>query len=316
MRVSLVYLPVFLLFFLTMFVVRRHHARNCCEVLSHDCANMASVVPPLSVILVLVCSLPDTNHLLCRSTGTHCTRKTLSLTLSCFRIIRRVRLPFENTLKILSALLRQRRAVSLVGSCASSTVDTVLATVFGGSRSWFEGRYMCISRSPRIRQSLFPGLTVMHVHTSVPAGPSDVPVSRCEYRELTLRVVMAVVMVTRLAQANYFCCSLSEGPGARVFVAEGDSFCVLCIEGVQMVAIETLTTQTSIFVSSTGNSNIIVCPPEDVNVNFLNPERAECFPRCFFQHAGRASRDVSVVMLQNAFAQGSTTIFCDTRTAL
>ena len=96
MRVSLVYLPVFLVSFLTMFVVRRHHARNCCEVLSHDCANMACVVPPLSVILVLVCLLPDTCHLLSRSIGTHCTRKTLSLTLSCFRIIRRMRLPFEN----------------------------------------------------------------------------------------------------------------------------------------------------------------------------------------------------------------------------
>ena len=88
MRVSLVYLPVFLLSFLTMFVVRRHHARNCCEVLSHDCANMASAVLPLPAFLVLVCSLPDTYHLLCRSIGTHCTRKTLSLTLSCFQIIR------------------------------------------------------------------------------------------------------------------------------------------------------------------------------------------------------------------------------------
>ena len=86
MRVSLVYLSVFLLSFFTMFV----------EVLPHDCANMASVVSPLSVILVLVCLLPDTYHLLCRSIGTHCTRKTLSLTLSCFRIIMRMRLPFED----------------------------------------------------------------------------------------------------------------------------------------------------------------------------------------------------------------------------
>ena len=107
--------------------------------------------------------------------------------------------------------------------------------------------------------------------------PSDAPVSRREYRELTLRVVMAAVMVTRHAQANYLRCSLSIGPGARVFVAEGDSFCALqaCIEGVQMVA--SVMTQTSIFVSSTGNFNIIACPPEDRNVNFLNPDRAECF---------------------------------------
>ena len=166
----------------------------------------------IHVILVLVCLLPDTYHLFCRSIGTHCTRKTLSLTLSYFRIIRRMRLPFENPLEILSALLRQRGAVSLVGSCASSTVDTVHATVFSGSRSWFEGGYMCISRSPRIRQSLFPGFTV-------DACSYVSPVSRREYREPASRVVMAVVMVTRLAQANYFCCSLSVGPGARVFVA-------------------------------------------------------------------------------------------------
>ena len=102
---------------------------------ARPCSDTARIQRSLSVVL---CSwgvfIADTYHLLCRSIGTHCSRKTLSLTLSCFRIIRRMRLPFENHLKILSALFRQRGAMSLVGSCASSTVDTVHASVFGGSR--------------------------------------------------------------------------------------------------------------------------------------------------------------------------------------
>ena len=65
------------------------------------------------------------------------------------------------------------------------------------------------------------------------------------------------------------------------------SFCALqaCIESVQMVAIETVLTQTSIFVSSTSNFNIFACPPDDMNVTFLNPDRANCFRRCSFQYA-------------------------------
>ena len=42
-------------------------------------------------------------------------------------------------------------------------------------------------------------------------------------------------------------------------------------------------TQTSIFVSSEGDFNTIARPPEVMNVNFLDHERAECFRRCFFQ---------------------------------
>ena len=44
--------------------------------------------------------------LLWRSIGTHSSSKTLSHTLSCFRIIRRMRLSFENPLKMRSALSR------------------------------------------------------------------------------------------------------------------------------------------------------------------------------------------------------------------
>ena len=113
-----------------------------------------------SMILVLVCLLPDyISHAL--SFPWHTLHEEDP-------IAHIVMLPnyqedeaaLREPLKILSALLRQRCAVSLVGSCASSTVGTVHATVFSGSRSWFEGGYMCISRFPRIRQSMFPGLTV------------------------------------------------------------------------------------------------------------------------------------------------------------
>ena len=76
---------------------------------------------------------------------------------------------------------------------------------------------------------------------------------------LIVLMVDAGVSWTAEFQVVFGSRSLSVGPDARAFVDEGDSFCALqaCIEGVHMVAIETVTTQTSVFVSSTGNFNII-----------------------------------------------------------
>ena len=73
-----------------------------------------------------------------------------------------------------------------------------------------------------------------------------------------LIVLMIDAAVTWKAEFQYVfgCRSLSVGSCARVFIAESDSFYALhaCMEGVQMVAIETVTTQTSRFVSSTGTA--------------------------------------------------------------
>ena len=72
-------------------------------------------------------------------------------------------------------------------------------------------------------------------------------------------MVDAAVTWTAEFQYVFASRSLPVGPDARAFVDEGDSFCALqaCIEGVHMVAIETITTQTSVFASSTSNFNII-----------------------------------------------------------
>ena len=50
-------------------------------------------------------------------------------------------------------------------------------------------------------------------------------------------------------------------------------------------------------------------------INFLNPDEYN-FEDVPFSLPGRACQDVSVVMLLNAPVQGSTTIFCNTRTTL
>merc|ERR1712064_100258 len=55
------------------------------------------------------------------------------------------------------------------------------------------------------------------------------------------------------------CAFALRGSGARVFIAECDPICALqaCMEGFQVAAIESVVSEIDIFVSSTGNFNII-----------------------------------------------------------
>ena len=64
-------------------------------------------------------------------------------------------------------------------------------------------------------------------------------------------------LVFRYGDVGKVCAFALRDSGARVLVTECDPFCVpqSCFEGVQMVAIETVMSETSLFLS-TGNLNI------------------------------------------------------------
>ena len=65
------------------------------------------------------------------------------------------------------------------------------------------------------------------------------------------------VRIRRCGQGG--CAFALRGSGARVFIAECDPICTMqaCMEGFQVAAIESVVSEIDIFVSSTGNFNII-----------------------------------------------------------
>merc|ERR1712136_254939 len=68
------------------------------------------------------------------------------------------------------------------------------------------------------------------------------------------------------------CAFALRGSGARGFIAECDPICALqaCMEGFQVAAIESVVSEIDIFVSSTGNFNIITL--EGMKVDNIKPQ--------------------------------------------